>query len=311
MSAPSPIFDAAHEQPAGYASRAYAEALAELGAPIELPHSGGWLLERPTHDAGAADAMGPYPLFACRDWSRLADDLAALPNHLIAASLVTDPFANATPATLHAAFPDVCYAYKQHYVTDLSQPLDRTTPTNHRRNIRKALAAVEVEQPSPDAAALVDWIALYDHLVERHAIHGIARFSPASFAQQFRVPGLTIFSAYANGERVGMTLWYESNGISYYHLAAYSEWGYQLGASFALFATALAHFAKAGQRWAALGAGAGTTAAESGLTRFKQGWATDTRTAYFCGRILQAERYRRLAAHAPPTTTYFPAYRAA
>ncbi len=295
---------------AGYASRQYAESLAEFGDLVELPASGGWLLARPIPDADARDGMGCYPLFACRDWSAVGDDLATLADRLVCASLVTDPFTDASAEQLHAAFPDVCYPYKQHYVCDLSLPLDRVTPSHHRRNIRKALAAVEVRQAPPNGDALADWIGLYDNLVRRHAITGIARFSPRSFQRQFQSPGFIAFAAFEHRECCGMTLWYAAGEAAYYHLAAYSDRGYELGASFALFWTAFTHFAKVGIRWVALGAGAGATAADSGLTRFKQGWATATRPVYFCGRILQPAAYRELTAHIPPGSNYFPAYRA-
>jgi hypothetical protein len=94
-------------------------------------------------------------------------------------------------------------------------------------------------------------------------------------------------------------------------LAAYSDHGYELGASFALFWSALSHFREIGIHWAALGAGAGLQSAESGLTRFKSGWSTHTRPVYFCGRILQPVAYAKLAAGAAASTGYFPAYRAA
>jgi lipid II:glycine glycyltransferase (peptidoglycan interpeptide bridge formation enzyme) len=108
-----------------------------------------------------------------------------------------------------------------------------------------------------------------------------------------------------------MTLWYVSGDVAYYHLAAYSDRGYDLGASFALFWTALKYFAAIGIRWAAIGAGPGTTAAESGLTRFKRGWSTGTRSAHFCGRILQPTAYAELSANAAAGSSYFPAYRRA
>jgi hypothetical protein len=248
-------------------------------------------------------------LFACSDWSQLAGDLEALSDRLVCASAVLEPFAAASPAQLSAAFPDVCYEYKRHYITDLSRPLVRTTASHHRRNVRKALAAVDVSQPPRDAAFLAAWQGLYGNLVRRHGITGIAQFSPLAFARQLSVPGCTAYAASHAGEICGATLWYVNGEVAYYHLAAYSDRGYELGASFALFWTALADFAKLGIRWAALGAGAGTTAAPSGLTRFKQGCATETRPVYFCGRVLQPETYRRLTRNAPPGVSYFPAYR--
>jgi hypothetical protein len=298
---------------AGYASHAYAESLAEFGAPLELPRCGGWLLARPIPDAAPlSDAMGCYPLFACRDWRGLGDDLAELADRapeLVCVSLVTDPFADAPAEQLAAALPEVCYQFKQHFVTDLSRPLETVLPSHHRRHVRKALAAVEVRETTADSAALAQWPALYQQLIERHAIAGLARFSPQSFARQARVPGFAAFSAWDGDALCGTTLWYAARGVAYYHLAAYADRGYELGASYALFWTALAHFAKLGVGWAALGAGAGTAAAASGLTRFKQGWATDTRPVYFGGRVLNHAAYRRLTADVPPGLNYFPAYR--
>ena len=295
---------------AGYATLPYAESLSEFGEVVELPRSGGALLAQPIAGASGQDAAGPYPLFACRDWSGLSDDLQLLADRLICAYVVTDPFAEATPEQLHATFPDVYYAYKQHFATDLTRPLDSIVDGHHRRNIRKGLKNFSIERRSADEPTMAAWQSLYNVLIERHGINGIARFSADSFAKQFAVPGFACFAAVDAEGVCGMTLWYVDRGVAYYHLGAYNERGYAQAASFAIFATALQHFAAEGVRWAALGAGAGVTAADSGLTRFKQGWATESRPAYFCGRVLQPEAYRRLAASAPAETKFFPAYRA-
>jgi lipid II:glycine glycyltransferase (peptidoglycan interpeptide bridge formation enzyme) len=85
-----------------------------------------------------------------------------------------------------------------------------------------------------------------------------------------------------------------------------------VNASFALFWEALEHFAARGLKWLLLGAGSGSTArADDGLSRFKRGWATTTRTAYLCGAIFDPQTYAALAqARNIPETKYFPAYRA-
>src|SRR5262249_13231681 len=140
---------------------------------------------------------------------------------------------------------------------------------------------------------------------------GIARFSPLAFARQAKVPGFKAFSALCGNAVCGTTLWYVQGDVAYYHLGAYSDDGYQRGASFAIFWTALSDFAAAGIRWAALGAGDGVQSAESGLTRFKRGWATHSRPVYFCGRILQPGAYAKLASGVATRGNFFPAYRAA
>src|SRR5262249_3670472 len=154
---------------------------------------------------------------------------------------VTDPFADVSPSLLKQAFPDACHEFKQHFVTDLTRPLDSIIASHHRRNVRKALATVTVRESTSDSGLPATWQALYGNLVHRHAIRGIARFSASSFERQMRVPGFTAFSAIEGGETCGMTLWYVQRDVAYYHLAAYGERGYELGASFGLFWTALQH----------------------------------------------------------------------
>jgi hypothetical protein len=293
----------------GYASRQYAESFAEFGAIRELPGAQAWLLVRPVPGSPSFDGMGCYPLFSCQNWNALGDDLESLSASLVCVSLVTDPFANVGASQLQATFPDVCYEYKQHFVTDLSLPLESIVQGNHRRNVRKAMSAVDVFCSTAVDELLPHWQQLYNNLIERHGIEGIAKFSSTSLERQMRVPGFMAFAALDGDDTCGMTLWYVQGDVAYYHLGAYSDRGYELGASFALFWNALTHFAGVGVRWTALGAGAGVNASESGLTRFKQGWATHTRPAYFCGRILQPAAYAKLAAVSPSTNGFFPAYR--
>src|SRR5262249_35033090 len=140
---------------------------------------------------------------------------------------------------------------------------------------------------------LDEWTTLYETLVDRHHIKGIAAFSKESFARQFAVPGLVAFRAQHDGITVGMLLWFEQDNRAYYHLGAYSDTGYDLGASFALFEYSIEYFSQSGMKWLSLGAGAGTAAnADSGLSRFKAGWSNGTRTAYLCGRIFDRSKYQ-------------------
>jgi hypothetical protein len=108
-----------------------------------------------------------------------------------------------------------------------------------------------------------------------------------------------------------MLLWYIQGNVGYYHLGAYSEFGYELRASFALFSFAIDYFAADRLRWLNLGAGAGVQGdATDGLSRFKRGWSTETRTVYLCGRIFNRSRYQEIVkAKRIGITGYFPAYR--
>jgi hypothetical protein len=293
----------------GYMHKSYAEALAEFGTPRELPRSGGWILVRSIPGFPDRDAMGCYPLFACRDWSQLAADLESVSSELVSLALVTDTFGEHDPAQLRQCF-DVVFPFKEHFVADLARPASSFVSSHHCRNALKAVRGVAVEICEAPSQFLDDWDRLYTTLVERHNIRGISRFSRASFARQLEVPGLVMFRAIHQATTVGIILWYVQGQVGYYHLGAYSDLGYELRASFALFWRALEYFAGR-LRWLSLGAGAGVTSrADDGLTRFKRGWSTETRPVYFCGRIFDSVKYAEIvSAKGFPTTNYFPAYR--
>ena len=294
--------------PAGYLSSAYAESLSEYGSLRHLPFSGGWLIERPIPGSEHRDAMGCYPLFTCLDWSGLGEDLEQLSERLVTVSLVADPFGRYSPEQMEKCF-DLVFPFKLHFVTDLSQPLAKLVSRNHKRHVSKALRQVEVERCEPALPFLDEWVALYGFLRERHGVRGLSAFSRQAFARQLAVPGLVMFRARAGAATVGITLWYLDRGVAYYHLGASSPEGYRLHASYALFWHALNFFSSRAQ-WLDLGGVPGLEDdLASGLRQFKAGWATGTRPAYFCGKILQPEAYHRLCSGAG-AGTYFPAYRA-
>jgi len=295
----------------GYPHASYAESLSEFGTPRQLPRSGGWILQREIPGFPDRDAMGCYPLFACRDWAGLEADLNELRGELVSLAMVTDPFGNYCEDQLRRCFPDVMFAYKDHFVVDLSLPVHDHVSPHHRRNVARAQKSVDVRWCEVPSRALDTWAALYDGLIERHGIRGIRAFSRRSFAAQLSVPGMTAFEAVHRDRTVGMLLWYVQGAVAYYHLGAHNDVGYDTRASFALFWRALEHFARRGLRWLDLGAGAGTRQAADGLTRFKRGWSTGTRPAYFCGRIFQPSAYRAItnSAGVSAETDYFPAYR--
>ena len=295
----------------GYLHQAYAASLSDFGAPRLLPLCEGWILERQISNSSYLDAMGCYPLFACQDWSRLQADLDSISKSLVCLSVVTDPFGEYEPANLSEWFPDLAIPFKEHFVVDLSRPTDTFVHPHHRRNGRKALREMHVENCENPQDFLEDWATLYTMLIERHDIRGLPAFSRESFAKQLAVPGIAAFRAVRDNTTIGMLLWYRQNNRAYYHLGAYSALGYELRASFALFNYSLDYFTQQGFEWLNLGAGAGAEPAkESGLSRFKQGWSTGTRTAYFCGRVFDPQKYRELVlARNLPSTKYFPAYR--
>jgi hypothetical protein len=301
---------------AGYRHPDYAASLAEFGALLLLPESGGWALRRPIEGSPHHDLMGPYPLFFCSDWERLPHDLRELPQAAAGAvsfAMVADPFAALAPDWLAANF-DVAFAFKDHFIADLSQPIEAIVSTSHQATVRRALRKVAVSVSRDPRSRLEQWVALYDHLTERHRIGGIRAFSRQAFARQLGIPGLFAFEAHeiATGELVGMDLWYLQGNVAYGHLAAFNPRGYELRASYATKWEVLRYFSDKAD-WVHLSGSAGlrgTGQDEDGLARFKRGWSTGTRKAFFCGKILDHAAYRQLVqARAAAAETFFPAYR--
>jgi hypothetical protein len=255
--------------------------------------------------------MGVYPLFACSDWKSLKHDFTQVGESLVSVILVTDPFGEYDEALLHDCFGDLVTPFKSHFINDLACPPESVISQHHARNAALGLKQVIVERCEDPFSYLDDWVKLYSVLVQRHQICGIRAFSTASFAKQLKTPGIVAFRASRNLQTVGMILWYVQNGVAYYHLGAYTEDGYRLRASFALFRKALDYFAACGLQYVNLGAGAGLgSAADDGLSRFKRGWSTAARTTYLCGRIFDREKYDHLVRTSGiGITSYFPAYR--
>jgi hypothetical protein len=294
----------------GYAHPDYARALAEYGTPRELPRCGGWLLERPVPGHSYRDAMGCYPLFCCHDWSGLKGDLDELAGELICVHLVADPFGDYTPDTLRACFPERMTTFKQHYVLDLREPIERAVRKQVRSCAKAALRHLQVERCSNPLDHLDDWMRVYGALIEKHELRGIHAFSRASFQAQMNVPGLEMFRAADRDRTVGMLSWFVRGDIGYAHLMGIDPEGYRLGAAYALLWSSAQYFA-GHLRWLDIGGVPGQRHdRESGLALFKRGWSNTTRVSYFCGRILDKDAYEALAsANGADSTGHFPAYR--
>jgi hypothetical protein len=294
----------------GYLHANYAHSLAEFGNPLSLPRSGGWILEREIPGTGDRDAMGCYPLFACRDWAGLRSDLDDLGEAFVSVCAVADPFGVDDSAQLRECFPDLVQPFKQHLIVDLTRTMRSFVSPHHRSRATKALRHLTIQQCPEPGQFLEEWTSLYQRLVERRGIRGIPRFSHLAFARQFDVPGLVMLRAEYRSEVVGIALWFVQGKVAYYHLSACSELGYSLGASYGLFWHSFECLQGCGSVVLDLGGSAGLKDTSDGLHRFKRGWATDRRPAFLCGRIFDRARYESLAAAAGWTgSAYFPAYR--
>jgi hypothetical protein len=292
-----------------YAHPLYASSLSEFGQPLKLPRCGGWLLRRRIPGSDASDATGCYPLFACRDWSRLGEEVDRLED-LVSLVLVTDPFGGFDREELGRHFDDVRF-FKSHFVVDLTTPVERIASRHHRYYARRALRALEIERQWRPIDLLDDWTALYGVLVERKGLRGIQAFSRDAFAVQLALPGTVILVAKLGGELVGADWYYVNGQVAYGHLAAFTPEGYRVNSSYALQWRAIELLAELGVRWLDIGgAPGGTEQPGDGLQQFKKGWSTHTLPTYLATRVLDRRPYEELSRGAGAANGYFPAYRA-
>jgi Acetyltransferase (GNAT) domain len=296
----------------GYASQGYAASLAEFGALRFLPASGSWIQERAIPHSEYYDARALYPLFACNSWTHLPKDLDELTDSgLVSLVVVTDPFGDYTEDLLRQCFPDLMRPFKQHYIIDYDKPVLNKISKHHRYYARKSLEMVQVEHFSEPLRLLDEWVALYDILVQRHEITGVQAFSRSAFEKQLALPNMTLFHAVYEGQTIGIHLWIQDQDAVYSHLTAFSETGYKLNASYALYWYAIEHFANQ-VALLDLGSGAGLTDdANDSLSWFKRGWSNSEKYVYLCGRIFNHGQYASLTSESSTRTTdYFPLYRA-
>jgi hypothetical protein len=293
----------------GYLDPGYAASLAEFGQPLHLPNSRGWLLKRRILGTDLFDAMGCYPLFTCAVWEHLAKDIEALQEKLVSVAVVADSFGNYDEKLLQQTFERVV-PFKSHFVVELGPNPEQIAFKNHRRNARKALSKVSVDIVSSPAGFLNDWCVLYNNLIRRHNLNGIKAFSQNAFEQQLTLKDMVVFRATYQGRTVGSHLWMLQGEVAHSHLSAFSDEGYDLMCGYAFYWEAIRYF-QGKVKWLNLGAGAGIQAdANDGLTQFKRGWATGSRTAWFCATVLNTEKYAELCEQAGvPDSSYFPAYR--
>lgn len=290
----------------GYASYSYAHSLHEFGTPVLLSRSQGYLLKRPIPASLHEDCCAPYPLLCCQNWAGLADDLAELKDRVVSVVAVLDPFAECDPNGL--GFSEGVTPFKDHFVVDLQTPWESAIHHNHKRNAKKASKTLSIEKVPYSPKVLETWISLYDHLIERHNITGITTFSPKTFELQLQLPDMEIYQASLAGDVIGMVLFLKVEERVYYHLGAYSEKGYTHQAAFGIFWQAL-HDYQTQVQTVSLGAGSGLTNSEDGLTRFKRGWSTGTRTAHLGKHIANKTVYEELSKQRAKGGSFFPAYR--
>ena len=289
----------------GYRHPGYAQSLSMHGQPLALPDCGGWVLERPLPDGTGRDAMGPYPIFSCRDWHALERDVDSLARRdLLTLTLVTDPVADIPGLELDRCF-DIVRPFKTHFFAELDRPSEQIPSRHHAYYARRAARALRVERAADPSRYLAEWHTLYAALATRHSLDSVRSFSYASFAALLALPDVVMYLARCGERCVGAQLMLIEDDVAHAHLAAFNEEGYALGASYLLDRHVLDDLRGEVSRinW---GGGRAAPNGDDGLVRYKRGWATGEKTSWLLGRIFDHDAYH---AAAPADTHYFPAYR--
>lgn len=293
----------------GYLHPLYAESFSEIGEPLYLPRSKGWLIKRQIPGTPYFDAMGPYPLFFCEQWGNLLEDFAALKDEVVSVSFVIGPFATFDLVNYQGNL-DIFKVYKDHYILDLSLPFEDTISKHHRQDARRALQKIVVETEVSPNIHVDEWCELYGNLIERHHIIGIRKFSRESFAKQLKIPNTFYFKAVLEGKIVGGIIFILVGDVAYAHLSAFTREGYDLGAPKALRLVAFQYLSNL-VSWIDNGGGTNNKHGNlSGLDRFKSGWSNTKAKSYFCGKILDKNLYDDLTkSRNQKDEQWFPAYR--
>jgi len=288
-----------------YAGESYAAAFGAPYRPLWIPEWATNVLLRPIGDTGREDAMSCYPRAAVAPDARLADGLKRLRDAgAVSVVLALDPLLAPPPARLAESFR-LARPFKTHFLIDRRQGAVLVS-RHHRYEIRRAARGCTARKVAL-ADHLKAWTSLYGELVERHAITGIQRFSEGYFAALAALPAVTAYAAFLEERIVAMSLWLRHGEHAYSHLSAADDAGYRLSATYLLYAEAIADLGDC--RWLDLGGTAGSEDdEESGLARFKRGFANATADAWLCGQVLDEGAYAELS-RGQPATAFFPAYR--
>lgn len=300
--------------PGSYTHPHYVSSLRGQGVPRQLPRSGAWILERPIPGSAHVDAVSAYPMLACRDWRELPADLDELGEAIVSLSAVTDPLGEYDLGLLHETFDRVA-PYALHYVVELHLPLNTIVPDAQRESARRALTELTVERVVDPGSTASEWqrsgMALRADQGGAPPL-GDAPSLPAEWdadalRAQLDLPGAVVYRATRGAQPVGLALFMLEGGVAYCHLSGYSEAGWDLGAPQALMWRAVVDLADE-VPWLDLGVAGADGSGDA--ARLKEAWATGTRVAYACGRIVNREVYARLsAASGAAEGATFPAYR--
>ncbi len=293
----------------GYQHPGYARSFSGNAQIKRLEHSGGWLLRRPVNNQGIEDLCNAYPMFVGDNVTALAVDLAAM-DHTQVASIIlrSDPFDDYSITGGLPGF-DIVRPFKHHYIASLERPWRSFV----RKSSRKVAARVRQQfefscVPQPSTRAHTLW-QLHQLMLEKQGANK-ALWTSEIIAAQLVLPGVTVFEVSDTTQTHAIACFMAVADRVYAHLLGVTEEGRAQNIIHGIYAYALDYF-RDQARYIDFGSNAGLADdPEDGLSCFKQGWCSETRTSYLCGKILNPSLYTELCyQHGVSSATFFPAYR--
>jgi len=295
----------------GYLSPAYRDSFRPFGEVLTLPGSGLHVLKRPLPD-GHHDLVGLYPFSRCPSWAGLAGDLDSLRGSgAVALSLVSDPFRKDEAVAAMSGWA-VCRPFKAHWVVDLTGDWRAGRSRKTRYYAAKGCAAQEVFVSDDPAGFAKEFWTLYAETADRLDMGPLQRFTPGIVAAHLALPDVLLVIARTAEGPTGAMIAIENAQNAYIHLIGTTARAARLHTGAAMYHVALERLEARGCRMVSLGGGAGlANDPEDGLYRFKKRWATEARTTYLGGAVLDPDAYAALsAASGCAAGDFFPAYRA-
>lgn len=120
--------------------------------------------------------------------------------------------------------------------------MNEVVSKHHRYYTRLAAKRIKVEIVERPTGLLDEWCAFFQYTVSNHSLSGIRAFSRRTFDIHLSLPGSFMFSARVGDEIVGMLLCFQHQEYAYLHLVGVSPLGYEKGASYALYSSAMEFF---------------------------------------------------------------------
>lgn len=284
-----------------------------MGEPFYIEPLSTWSIIRNTPVKGVCDIMANYPVLPIyNDIASLRDGIEYIKKeipHAASFTFVSDPFYGISSKQL-SFYLDYYSPFKTHYFYD-NRLSNKQFTKHHRYEVRRSLDKVNVKIDGITNRER-DLFDIYKFLVSKHKITGILNYDISSFKYMAQVNGFVLFNAYDYNNKIeSFHIWAETNDYAYSFLAASTDIGYKLMASYAIYDTAVKHFDN--KKVISFGGGAGLREqVNCGLSRFKEGFSNSYGKSYVCGKILSSELYYELCKSVPTKrggSSYFPLYR--